>query len=70
MAVGELGCVDGELRCIAACRALVVGVKGMPSCKDGLGASAAGDVIGESSFAGSCSIAAVADIGLGSMDGL
>lgn len=50
--IGKLSCADCELMCVDAYLAVVAGAKGGPSCTDGLGASAAGDVAGPSGIAG------------------
>lgn len=48
---------------------LAADAEGRPSCIGGLGAPAAGDVIEPSRIAGSCAIAAVADVELSCEDG-
>ena len=50
--IGKLNCADCERMCVDAYLAVVADAKGCPSCTDGLGESAAGDVAGSSGIAG------------------
>lgn len=66
--IGKVSCIDGELACRDASRALGAGTEGAESFIDGVGASVTGNSNEAFFFAGFCLVAAVANIELSSLD--